>query len=408
MFDAPDRDELIAQFAAGRAALSTAERALFDRAMYRSEPDTLVTRLRADISAGTLPAVSWLVPTAALSEHPGASTPVGSANLIYQVLDAIAEDRDTWSKTVLLVNFDENDGYFDHVPAPVPPPSATQDWYDGKPLGLGPRVPMTIVSPWTVGGHVNSEVADHTSVIRFLERWTGVAEPNISAWRRAVSGDLTSAFDFHRPGRTPQVDQPGTVPAPITRWHPTPPAEQALPAQEPGRRPARALPYRPRVSVRRRAGQVELTLADDGSASTHFTVYPYAEEFAVPLHVDVTSSHVERIPGAEYRLAVQGPNRFWYELAGGASSPDIAVAMLPSGRSLNLELTNDGSDTVVVTVRSRRYGRRSQQVRLRPRQRKQLAWETDNGWYDVEITASDGFHRGLTGRLENGRSGVTA
>jgi phospholipase C len=407
LFEAPDRDALLAQFAAGRTALSAAERTLFDRGMSRSEPDTLVSRLRTDIAAGTLPAVSWLVPTAALSEHPGASTPVGSANLIYQVLDAIAEDRETWSKTVLLVNFDENDGYFDHVPAPVPPPSAVADWYDGKPLGLGPRVPMTIVSPWTVGGHVNSEVTDHTSVIRFLERWTGVAEPNISAWRRTVCGDLTSAFDFHRPGRTSGVDQPEAVPAPISRWHPAPPAEQAMPVQEPGRRPARALPYRPRVSVRRRAGQVELTLAADGDASCHFTVYPYADEFAVPLHVDVASRHVERVPDSGYHLVVQGPNRFWYTLSGGVGSPDVAVAMLPGSRALNLELVNDGASAVVVTVRSRRYGRRSQEVRLRPRQRKQLAWATEHGWYDVEVSAAGGFYRSLTGRLENGRAGVS-
>lgn len=64
---------------------------------------------------------------------------------------------------------------------------------------------MTVVSPWTVGGHVSSVVADHTSVLRFLERWTGVAEPNISAWRRSVCGDLTSAFDFSGGGWAPSV-----------------------------------------------------------------------------------------------------------------------------------------------------------------------------------------------------------
>ncbi|MEV5963488.1 alkaline phosphatase family protein [Kribbella sp. NPDC051952] len=184
-----------------------------------------------------------LVPSAVDSEHPGSSTPVGSANLVYDLLDAIASDPEIWSKTVLLINFDENDGYFDHVPPPVAPRPASgegDDWYAGQPIGLGPRVPMTVVSPWTVGGHVNSQVFDHTSVIQFLEDWTGVREPNISKWRRTACGDLTSAFDFQRTYRQPSVDQPGPVPAPIERWKPTPPVDQAVPQQEPGRRPSRA------------------------------------------------------------------------------------------------------------------------------------------------------------------------
>ena len=106
---------------AARAADADAGRAgrCSTRRCTAVEPESLVPRLRADIAAGTLPAVSWLVPSAIDSEHPGSSTPVGSANLIYEVLDALASDLDTWSRTVLLINFDENDGYFDHVPPPV-------------------------------------------------------------------------------------------------------------------------------------------------------------------------------------------------------------------------------------------------------------------------------------------------
>jgi phospholipase C len=402
LFDmsAVDRARALSQFADGRAALSAAERTLFDRAVYRSEPDTLVSRLKADISARRLPKVSWLVPTAALSEHPGASTPVGSANLIYQVLDALASDREIWSKTVLFVNFDENDGYFDHVPAPVPPTSAADDWYDGKPLGLGPRVPMTVVSPWTVGGFVNSEVADHTSVIRFLERWTGVAEPNISRWRRTVCGDLTSAFDFTGGRRPPALDQPGPVPSPISRWRPTPPVSQALPAQEPGRRPARPLPYRPWVSARVSGSELALTMG----GSCHFTVYPYAGELPEPLHVDAEARAVARIPvGPAYELVVQGPNRFWYELSGSTAGPAVDVLF----RGGTLELVNHGRATVTLRVHALRYSNRSTTIRLRGGQRRSLDWATDRGWYDLEVTAPD-FRRRLTGRVEDGRSGVTA
>jgi phospholipase C len=87
------------------------------------------------------------------------------------------------------------------------------DHFQGRPIGLGPRVPMTIVSPWTIGGFISSEVFDHTSTIRCLERWTGVREPNISAWRRTACGDLTSAFGFDRQGRPPRLEHPGPVPS---------------------------------------------------------------------------------------------------------------------------------------------------------------------------------------------------
>ena len=392
--------------------LPVGERELFDRAMYRSEPDTLVSRLKADISARRLPAVSWLVPTAALSEHPGASTPVGSANLIYQVLDVLASDRDIWSKTVLLVNFDENDGYFDHVPAPVPPVSAADDWYDGKPSGLGPRVPMTVVSPWTVGGHVCSEVADHTSVLRFLERWTGVAEPNISAWRRTACGDLTSAFDFSGGRRVPVLDQPGPVPAPMSRWRPIPPATQALPGQEPGRRPARALPYRPWVSGFVAQGKLKLRLGNDAPEAAHFAIYPYGGELPAPAHLDVQGEFAQDVPvSGPYELAVQGPNRFWVELAGSVEgvAAGLDVRIRADRGSLKVELENTGTKPLSVKLKARGYGSRTINQDVRGKQTRALTWPTDHGWYDVEVTTAEDptYRRRLTGHLENGSPSVT-
>ncbi|SDR84683.1 phosphocholine-specific phospholipase C [Actinopolymorpha singaporensis] len=422
LFDRPEaeRRRLLDQLAAGRAGLTPAERSLFDRALYRSEPESLVPRLRADIAAGRLPKVSWLVPSAVDSEHPGSSTPVGSANLIYDVLDALAEDVDTWSRTVLFVNFDENDGYFDHVPPPVPPRPASgngEDWYDGQPIGLGPRVPMTVVSPWTIGGHVDSEVFDHTSVLRFLERWTGVREPNISTWRRTVCGDLTSAFDFGRQGRAPRLDHPGPVPAPIDRWHPQPPTDQSVPPQEPGHRPARALPYRPAVSTRLEGGgRLALTLTNDGTASAHFAIYPYAGEFDRPRHLDVHGNHVERVQvsGGRYRLGVQGPNRFWYELAGtvagSAAGVDVRVAAPVGGLQLRLQVSNASGTAVTLRLRALDHGDADRTLRLSARQRRMLEWPTDDGWYDIEVQAAEDptFRRRLAGRVEDGRAGRTA
>ena len=108
-----------------------------------------------------------------------------------------------WRKTVLILNYDENDGLFDHVPPPVPPPGTPDEFVRGLPIGAGFRVPCLIVSPWTVGGWAAGDAFDHTSVLQFLERWTGVQEPNISDWRRETFGDLTSAFGFGRPAPLP-------------------------------------------------------------------------------------------------------------------------------------------------------------------------------------------------------------
>jgi phospholipase C len=403
------------QLQAAVAKQPATDQKFFYQAMYRSEPESLIPRLRADIQAGKLPQVSWLVPSAVDSEHPGSSTPVGSANLIYDLLDAIASDPETWSKTVLLINFDENDGYFDHVPPPVAPrPSSgeSDDWYAGKPIGLGPRVPMTVVSPWSVGGHVNSQVFDHTSVIRFLEGWTGVREPNISDWRRTACGDLTSAFDFDRAYQQPSVDAPGPVPAPIARWKPTPPADQAVPQQEPGRRPARALPYGPSVSGFVADGKLTLALGNDGAEAAHFAIYPYGGELPAPAHVDVRREHGEAITVAgPYELAVQGPNRFWVELAGSVDgvAAGLDVRAQQHGGSLELEVVNTSSKPLTLKVKARGYGSKTETVEMRGKQTRTLPWPTDHGWYDVEVTVAEdaSYRRRLSGHLESGQPSVT-
>jgi phospholipase C len=418
---AAEQDALLAQLEEGRAALTSAERSLFDKAVYRSRPGTMLERVRADIEAGTLPTVTWLVPTAALSEHPGTSTPVGSANLIYDLLDIVASDADTWASSAVLVNFDENDGFFDHVPPPIAPRPASgngDDWYAGKPIGLGPRVPMTIVSPWTVGGFVDSSVADHTSTIRFLEKVTGVEEPNISAWRREVCSDLTGAFDWDRQHRPPTLAQPGPVPSPIARWRPAPPADQQLPAQEEGRRPARALPYQPSVSASVASGSLEVVLANGGAQTASFTVYPYAGAPTGPTFVPVAGRSREELRVTpllgRWDLVVQGPNRFWCELAGSlpgrAAGIDVRPSTLRLRSSLSLDLVNDRRHAVTLVVEPEAYDGRRRVVRLRAGGRESLQWPTDRGWYDVVVTSPDDdtFRRRLTGRVENGRTTVTA
>jgi phospholipase C len=140
-----------------------------------------------------LPTVSWIVPASPQCEHPD-YIPAAGADFVAGKLDAIAANPDVWAKTVVVLNYDENDGLFDHVPPPMPPAGTPDEFVDGMPIGAGIRVPCTIVSPWTRGGYVATEPFDHTSVLRLMETITGVREPNISAWRRKTFGDLTSAL----------------------------------------------------------------------------------------------------------------------------------------------------------------------------------------------------------------------
>jgi len=149
-----------------------------------------------------LPAVSWIGPTDEASEHPK-HMPAAGAAFIARKLDAIAANPDVWAKTVFIINYDENDGLFDHVPPPVPSAGEPGEFIDGLPIGGGFRVPCIIVSPWTVGGWVCSQPFDHTSVLQFLEKFTGVREPNITDWRRRAFGDLTAALRFGGPVLAP-------------------------------------------------------------------------------------------------------------------------------------------------------------------------------------------------------------
>jgi phospholipase C len=161
-------------------------------------------QFESDAINDRLPAVSWIMPTSHQSEHPD-YMPAAGAAFVASKIDAIAANPDVWAKTAFILNYDENDGMFDHVAPPVPPPGTPHEFVKGMPVGGGFRVPCIIVSPWTAGGWVCNETLDHTSVLQFLERVTGVAEPNISDWRRKTFGDLTSAFRFNDARAKPPV-----------------------------------------------------------------------------------------------------------------------------------------------------------------------------------------------------------
>ena len=172
-------------------------------------PAALPGGLRDRHRSGSAPAVSWIIPPVGYDEHPSAPPALGEW-LTSQVLAALTSNPTVWSKTVLFHMYDENDGLFDHVPPPTPPRGTPGEFLTKKPLpsdadgirgpvGMGFRVPMLVLSPFSRGGHVASEVFDHTSQLRFLEERFGVRAPNISRWRRHVAGDLTSTLHMHRP-----------------------------------------------------------------------------------------------------------------------------------------------------------------------------------------------------------------
>lgn len=215
---------------------------LYERGMRRQPEGTFEDDARND----RLPAVSWIIPTGPQSEHPY-FMPAAGADFVAKKIEAIADNPKVWAKTVFILNYDENDGLFDHVPPPVPPKGTKDEFVKGLPIGGGFRVPCLIVSPWTVGGWAAGEAFDHTSALRFLERVTGVREPNISDWRRRTFGDLTSAFGFDAPApRAPRLPRDTAKELEEAEWEvahlpkPTlPGATQKVPVQEKGTRPRR-------------------------------------------------------------------------------------------------------------------------------------------------------------------------
>jgi phospholipase C len=203
-----------------------------------------------DLARGELPQVSWILLGVLETEHPGYSTPPGGEVAAQALVQALLAHPRVWRRTALFITWDENGGFFDHVPPPTPPPGTPGEYLTASgplltaagaegttgPLGLGFRVGMLVVSPFSRGGLVCSDVFDHTSTLRFLETRFGAEVPNLSAWRRAHTGDLTSAFNFAaRPNYSVPPLASATQTACSAFVAPTV-TTGALPQQEPGRR----------------------------------------------------------------------------------------------------------------------------------------------------------------------------
>jgi phospholipase C len=170
---------------------------------------TFPADLQADVTAGTLPQVSWIHGPVTQCEHP-ATAPQWGENLVQNVLDILTSNPEVWAHTLFILHYDENGGFFDHVAPPVPPAGTAGEYLTVNPLppaangivgpvGLGFRVPCLLMSPFTRGGYVAHGTFDHTSTLRLMETLFGVPVPNLSAWRRSVTGDMTSALALGQP-----------------------------------------------------------------------------------------------------------------------------------------------------------------------------------------------------------------
>ncbi len=398
-------------------------------------------QLRADVMAETLPQVSWLLPPAAFSEHPRYTPDYGAA-FISRVLDALTANPAIWAKTVLLLTYDENDGYFDHVSPPQPcgpvlPGASTVTTEgeihdrapsrdakilppDGLPYGLGPRVPAVVISPWSSGGHVCSQVFDHTSVIRFIETRFGVHEPNISPWRRAVCGDLTSAFDWSR-SEPRKIALPD--PAALMRKSdescrlPTPglPAVSSaadMGTQEPGTRPARALPYDLAVDEEPGADDVlHLRFRCFGRQAVHLlAIREGVAELPRRYTVEPGKSLSDRwtLPeGEALVLTVSGPNGFLRRFSR-TRGVRLPVHARHDGASGDLVLRLPENRTGRVVLRDNAYGRAD--IVLAPGQPLEpIALSDSAHWYDWSVLPEGRAENGtrLAGHVETGRASTT-
>lgn len=479
---AADRKEFTAE---NFAALSARAKNLHDKAFVRNTGDPAFRELstisyrengqarmvqvpkgdvlhqfRKDVAEGTLPKVSWIVPPERFSDHP-CSAWYGQWYLS-EILHILTEKPEVWKKTIFILTYDENDGYFDHVPpfqAPHPkkpesglaskgldtaldhlelevdrkhkPRSAVR----GNSLGLGYRVPLLIASPWSRGGCVYSEVCDHTSPIQFLEKWltskTGkkIEETNITAWRRAMCGDLTSSFQSaadSKPGlasfveRDPFIasihraqfkDAPGGFhplsQEEITQLH-AKSGDSALPKQEPGARKASPLPYELAVEGELNPERTHFNMTleaknerfGERAAGAPFIVYAKTAKGMTVRHYAVVAGSkvedswpLEAFADGKYDFRVHGPNGFYRAFRGDANSSSLKTTFLPDPNGdieFRVALSQRGP-SAELTVKDLSYGNELQRLTIHAGEPRFAFIPTakSGGWYDFLVTANN-------------------
>jgi phospholipase C len=450
-------------------------------------------QFREDVKHGALPTVSWIVAPENFSDHP--SSAWYGAWYVSEVMDILTQNPEVWKKTIFILTYDENDGYFDHVPpfvAPNPQDPGTgkvsantdaaveyvtiaqeqrrtgmpEQYHRESPIGLGYRVPLVVASPWSRGGWVNSQVFDHTSSLQFLEKFlehkTGkpLTETNISSWRRAVCGDLSSVF---RPYNGEKIALPAPVekdafiesvhkarfrelphgykqltPADIAQVLQNPAGSPLLPRQEKGIRQACALPYelyadgqldadkksfeinfaaQRQVFGKKAAGAPFLVYAPGKYKTEDMRVWSYG--VAAGDHLQ-DSWPLEDFENSAYHLQVHGPNGFFREFKGGSQDPLLQVSCRyqqaagnPSQLTghLALQLHNNSKQTYTVSIKDNAYktGARTQVVAPGQTGAVVLDLGKSHGWYDcsVQVKGYAAFEKRYAGRVETGKHSFT-
>lgn len=435
----------------------------------------VLAQFRSDVNTGKLPTVSWLVAPENFSDHP--SAPWYGAWYVSETMDILTRNPEVWKKTIFILTYDENDGYFDHAPSFVaadptrPETGGASGGIDtgleyaslenelflgvdessarGAPVGLGFRIPMIVASPWTRGGWVNSEVFDHTSTIRFLEGFLQakyskpVTEPNISPWRRAICGDMTSIF---RPSHKDDaalhyLDRNAFVESIQRARHKQLPAgyrtltaadksdaTRFLPVQEPGIRPACAIPCEPfadgGLNPSRKAFALNLRAGNDifGAHATGipFNVYAYGPKNTAATFVVRAGDTLDpALPFEDrYDIAVHGPNGFYRAFTGSAGDPALQVACAselapgatpkPTG-NIALHLASQGR-SYTVHIADNAYTRQivTRQVAAGTPVIAILDLGKQHGWYDFTVTVDgSSMTKRFAGHVETGASSFT-
>jgi phospholipase C len=417
----------------------------------RSDGEQLLEAFRRDIQSGQLPQISWIVTATDLSEHPK-SAPSKGEHVTAGLIEALVDNPKVFAETVFILNYDEAGGFYDHQPPPVPPvgnyrghstvplDGETKDYSgdnlleSGKhPIGLGIRTPTLVVSPWSRGGHVCSQLFDHTSVLQFMEKCFGVREPNISSWRRSVCGDLTSVFDFALPGRkpaAPNLPETDDFRERIARSNAGVaneiPDKQAPTTQMTGQRPHRALPYDVDVTIAvTPERRLRVEMVNNGSVGATFSVHDN-RDLQEPWHYTIGAG--DRYASEQwhddgpldlYDLTLRGPNGYWRRFTGSlmpeASLADVQLVPRPAKGAVELQLGNAGivplTFTIALDDRYPTHGQRTRSISVAPgaQAKETLSLDASDNWYDITVTLASEpyFLRRFAGKVDNGKPGRT-
>jgi phospholipase C len=426
-----------------------------------SDIDYVLRDFISDCAAGAIPEVSWVVAPAAWSEHP-TYAPNNGAVYTDRVIEAVHDNPELWESTLIILNYDEPDhanrigegGFFDHVVPPIPEVGTPGERAPGIKPGFGGRVPFVLVSPWTRGGFVNSEVFDHTSTIQLIEEWTkSLGKPaickNINDWRRGVSGNLLSAIDFsHFDASFPKLPKPADLLASVV-------ADSSLPAVPQPAIGAQVMPTQPITGTAKRSPlsfQPNGVLVENhatGTATATFTVQGGPQGKAINM-IGLADEYVPALAGAEplgigqdalpltasnyrsasytwdtkatngkYAFTFYGPDHFIRSFAGTvvpandktSARPRAEVELVkghtrPDSRgksrdaTLEFTLSAEGRRPVTFTLTANDFAGGKTTVEVPAGKRRAVSWPTEDGYYDVIITATEsaGFSQRFAGR----------